>query len=337
MNPPSVLIVVLNWNGLQDTLECLASLRELHYANHRVLVVDNGSSDGSPEIIAEKFPEVVLLRNVSNEGFAGGNNRAIDFALNQGFDYCWFFNNDAAADPGALSALMRCAETDERIGLLSPVLYHADRPDTVQACGGVIDWENWEFALTESVEDWNDANAYGRAYLWGTALLVRREVLQTIGGFEEKFFAYVEDRHFCMRAKTSGFDLALVPEAKIYHKWSQSSGGDHAAPFKVFLMRRNNYFFWRQHLEGANWHAFQRKYFLDGLTTFVRFHEDGRAAAARACERAMWCAVRDIGGSPEVAPDPPGLVDRLFFSHPFFWRRVLRKGVRERPNPQGGA
>src|SRR6266568_5938037 len=120
-------IIILNWHGWQCTIECVESCKKLSYLNFRILVVDNGSTDGSEAILRERFPDVELLQTGANLGFAGGNNVGIRYALEQGAEYVWLLNNDTTVDADALSALVRMAEGDTKIGMAgSKILYHDD-------------------------------------------------------------------------------------------------------------------------------------------------------------------------------------------------------------------
>lgn len=106
MKKPHVSIILLNWNSADDTIDCLNSLQSLDYENYSIIVVDNASSDGSIESISAAYPEIQILRNSLNAGFAGGNNVGIKFAIDKGTDYIWLLNNDTMIDPGALTPLL---------------------------------------------------------------------------------------------------------------------------------------------------------------------------------------------------------------------------------------
>ncbi len=129
-------IIVLNWNSYDVTRDCLLSLRRLEYSQHEVVLVDNGSVDSSPEKLAQEFPEVRMIRNPTNLGFAGGNNVGIRHALSRGTDYLLLLNNDTVVAPNLLSELVRVSESSPQIGMVNPKIYYAEPADRIWYAGG---------------------------------------------------------------------------------------------------------------------------------------------------------------------------------------------------------
>jgi GT2 family glycosyltransferase len=136
---PLVYIIVLNWNGHQDTMRCVASLEQQHYPNYRILIIDNGSTDGSVEVLRTLGERVHLIEIPENLGYTGGNNRAMREAFARGADYVWLFNNDAVTESGTLDRLIDICEADPMIGLASPLVREADDPDAIQFGCGLFD------------------------------------------------------------------------------------------------------------------------------------------------------------------------------------------------------
>jgi len=128
---PLVFIIVLNWNGKDDTLECLGSLQQLDYPNFETVVVDNGSTDGSEDVIRSAFPSVNFIQTGRNLGYAGGNNVGIKHALSHGADYVWLLNNDTTVDPNALTALVETAQADPKIAVVGSKIFYYDQPDVI--------------------------------------------------------------------------------------------------------------------------------------------------------------------------------------------------------------
>lgn len=126
---PLVATVILNWNGRQDTLECLSSLQAVDYPRHMIIVVDNGSTDGAADAIADQFPEVIVIINATNLGFAEGCNIGIRRALDENASFVYLLNNDTVVDPNFLRPLLSCFESDRRVGIASSVNYLYDKPD----------------------------------------------------------------------------------------------------------------------------------------------------------------------------------------------------------------
>ncbi|MCX7596938.1 MAG: glycosyltransferase family 2 protein, partial [Fischerella sp.] len=131
-----VFVILLNWNGWQDTVKCIVSLKGLSYPNYEIVVLDNASTNDSVEQIRAAHPDVTLIETGANLGFAGGNNVGIRYALEHGAEYIWLLNNDTIVDANALSAMVTKAESDPKIGLVGSVLYYMNNPGSVQAWGG---------------------------------------------------------------------------------------------------------------------------------------------------------------------------------------------------------
>jgi len=204
-----LVAVVLSWNGRDDTLACLESLRGME-----TICVDNASSDDSADAVAAAFPDVELIRNDRNLGFAGGNNVGIRFALARGCDFVWLLNNDTVAEPRALSAMVDAAERDSSVGLVGSVLYDDRALTRIQAWGGgSLSWLG--VARARSTPGAVD-------HLVGASMLVRREVFEDAGLLDETFFLCLEETEFCRRAASKGWRLAVASESAVYHKLGAS-------------------------------------------------------------------------------------------------------------------
>lgn len=211
-------VVVLNWNGWQDTLACLASLARLDYPDFRLLVVDNGSTDGSVGKISEAMPWVELLQTGANLGFGGGCNAGMRQALAGDAGYVWLVNSDATVDSGALSALVKVAEQNPALGSVGSVLHEADKPEAIQLWGGgrVNLWLGLSRHQTKpGVPD----------FISGASVLLRRAALEEVGLFDDQtFFMYWEDTDLAFRLRRAGWQLAVADESRIWHKQSATLG-----------------------------------------------------------------------------------------------------------------
>src|SRR6266702_5280110 len=170
---PNVVCILLNWNGWQDTVECLDALKECTYPSLTVIVVDNGSTNDSVARIRAAHPDVLLLESGKNLGFAGGNNIGIRYAMAQGAVYVWLLNNDTEPAPDALSALVAKALTDRRIGAVASICYYADKPSTVQAWAGTR-FNLWIGYARPSTEPHGDDWFHS---LYGASMLIARPAL----------------------------------------------------------------------------------------------------------------------------------------------------------------
>jgi GT2 family glycosyltransferase len=220
MNYPLVYIIVLNWNGLHNTMECLESLTKLDYPNYKVLVVDNGSTDGSQEIILRRHSEIILIENKENLGYAKGNNTGIKFALKNNADYVWLLNNDTVVDPHALVSMIIVAEKDPKIGIIGSKIYYFGESKKIWFAGAQIDW--WKgiskhIGMNEiDVGKYNYVKEVDRVI--GCSMLVKKEVCKQVGLFDENYFIYVEEVDLCVRARKYGFKCLIVPSSIVYHK-----------------------------------------------------------------------------------------------------------------------
>jgi GT2 family glycosyltransferase len=219
---PDVKCILVNWNGWRDTVECLKALKESRYPNLTILVVDNGSNNDSVARIRAAHPDVLLLENGKNLGFAGGNNVGIRYALAHGAEYVWLLNNDTEPAPDALSALIAKSLTDRRIGAVASICYYADKPSTVQVWAGarVNLWVGYGRNSTEPHPDeWFHS-------LYGASMLIARPAIEDVGMLDEGFFHYWEETEFCLRLRKQNWLLAAAPESKVLHKVAASTGGN---------------------------------------------------------------------------------------------------------------
>lgn len=217
---PKVFVIVLNWSGWEETLECLASLEKLVYPNYEVTVVDNGSTDDSVERIRQAYPSIKLVETFENFGFAGGNNLGIRYALAGGAAYVWLLNNDTVVEPNALGEMLDVARRDPGVGAVGSVLYYMDERDRIQVYGGgrVSLRTGMSRHFTVPVPDER------LSYIAGVSLLLPRNTLEDVGLLDEDFFMYWEDSDYGFRVRTSGRRLAVAPGSKIWHTESAALG-----------------------------------------------------------------------------------------------------------------
>jgi hypothetical protein len=289
---PRVAIIVLNWNGLNDTLDCLGSLSQLDYQDYRVVVVDNGSVDGSVPVIRERFPEVTLIENGENLGYVGGNNVGWRYAMAQGADYALLLNNDTVVDPAFLRILVDAAEAEPTVGIAGPTIYYHERPDVIWSAGGAIDWQRGSTQMVGL--DKRDEGQFGQVprtvdFVTGCAMLVRRAMPEQVGLLDERFFAYYEEAEWCVRASRAGFKIVHVPLAHIWHKISPAAQAD--SPLVHYYMSRNRLLFLKA--TGAGLRAWLHTLIVEYLRTLISWSLRPRWRYKRAQRRAMIQAIGD--------------------------------------------
>ncbi len=237
---PTIAVILLNWNGKRDTLECLDSLQKVGYSHFQVIIVDNGSKDNSVAIFREKYPRIPILETGQNLGFAGGNNAGIEWALRHGADWILLLNNDTVVAPDFLDAFLAAAKEKPKAGILGAKILRYDNPQMIDHLGGAWNFERGEFSSFHSGEaDHPYFQMQSVDYVCGAGFLMRRAVVEAIGYLEPQFFLFWEESDFCFRAKKAGFEVWTAPSAKIWHKVSSSFIGG-----KPHM----HYFWWRSRL-----------------------------------------------------------------------------------------
>ena len=209
MEYPLVYVIILVWNGKRWLENCLGSVTESDYPNFRALVVDNCSTDGSDRYIRENFPDVALIKNRKNYGFARGNNVGIKAALENGADYIILLNQDTRVSSSWISELVRVGEANPSVGILTPMQYNYE--------GTEID-ENFRNNVLQMAENRclsRDVHYVSNAI--GAALCIKSSVLRHIGYLDDLYFLYGEDEDFCRRALYYGYWIGVVAGSQIFH------------------------------------------------------------------------------------------------------------------------
>ncbi len=234
--------VVLNWNGREDTLRCLESLRHLEHPGVTVICVDNGSVDGSQQAIRERFPDVQLIEAGANLGYAGGNNLGIRRALEQGAEWVMLVNNDATVAPDVIDGFARAAAGDPHAGILAGKVFFADRPSTIWFAGQRVR-ELLGYSGRPRGYGRPDGPRYARVEPTGRAvgalMAVSRAAIDAVGVFDEDLFAYVEDVDWALRVRAAGMHVLFAPGARAWHRVSASTGGEARSTHTLYYGVRN--------------------------------------------------------------------------------------------------
>lgn len=256
-----VALVIVNWKGHVDTVKCLRSVEKMRIPEGvqlETVVVDNGSMDDSVAILSKEFPNVTILALDENRGFTGGNNIGIHYAMKRDAQFIWLLNNDTIVDVNALSLVD--AFNDTRVGIAGSKIYfapgheyHASRYKKNQLgkviwyAGGCIDWENM-YASHNGVDE-VDSGQYDAIaetpFITGCSLMMSREVVKRIGVLDDRFYLYLEDLDFGLRAKANGFALMYYPRSVVWHVNAGSSGGAGNALHDYYITRNRLWIGWR--------------------------------------------------------------------------------------------
>lgn len=229
-----VSVVVVNWNGRERLARCLPAVRRQTYRPFEILVVDNGSADGSAQLVAAEFPDVRLLRSPRNLGFAGGTNLGIRAARGE---YVATLNNDAEPEPAWLAEMVRAAESSPRVGMVAAKMLLLRRPDVIDSAGFCLDRAGIAWDRRSGEADRGPEPLGGPVGPCAGAALYRRAMLEEVGLFDEDFFLYLEDVDLGWRARLAAWECAYAPAARVYHEHSASAGED--SPWKRYHLGRN--------------------------------------------------------------------------------------------------
>lgn len=247
-------MVVLNWNGLADTRAALTSLSACRVPpgwQAHLMMVDNGSTDGSVEAVRREFPAVEVVALPENRRFAGGNNEGMKRALAAGADAIMLINNDVEAGGGLFDHLLGVLERDPEAGAVGPLICFAEPRDVIWYAGGRC-VPALGFAAHRGLRDPDRAqykNVESTGYLTGCCLLATREAWLKVGPLDERYFIYAEDADWSLRARDAGYKLLFVPRARLWHKVSAASGA--ASPWKIYQRLRANLTLFSRHATGV--------------------------------------------------------------------------------------
>lgn len=254
-------VVVLNWNGKDVTSRCLESVLNSSCPPDQIVVVDNASTDGSADLMRGRYPQVVLIVNNSNLGFAEGNNIGMQYLLDREFDLILLLNNDAMVEPDCLTELMRVA-AQQPAAAYGATIYELSAPGCVWYAGGSISRLTLDARHVLAPAEL-DRTPRPTEFITGCCIMFRAEALRRIGLLDKNFFAYYEDVDWCLRARAAGERLLYVPVAMVRHDVSHSfrKAGAHdveaalhswaqSRPLVLYLAYRNRLLLARKHASG---------------------------------------------------------------------------------------
>jgi len=246
-----VVLVIPNWNGQRLLEPCLRSVFAQEFQDFGVILVDNGSTDGSIDLVRTRFPQVRIIENSENRGFAAANNQAI-----RAFDseFVATLNNDTEVNPRWLGALVEAMDVDPQIGMCASKMLLADQRKVIETTGIVVDKAGMVWNRDGGTIDCPITVAQVLAFgACAGAALYRRAMLDEIGLFDEAFFAYMEDVDLSWRAQWAGWKCVYVPDASVYH--IHSATGKEGSYFKNRLLGRNKIWLLCKNYPLLSWHV----------------------------------------------------------------------------------
>lgn len=310
MNADAVAIVIVAWNQLDKTLDCLASVAALRRPAGCVVLVDNGSAPPLAAAVAGRFSAVEVLRLPSNLGFAGGYNAGLRHVLAGEAAAVLLLNNDTLLAPDALDHLIDemeekeltpgrkgtgtqgTAKDAERIGLVTAKIYYAAEPERIWTVGANL---NVFLDLKDGGQGQRDTGQWAAPrdvdFAPFCGILIRREVFETVGLLDENFFLYYEDMDYCRRARRAGWRIRLCPPAHILHAVSASSGG-RDSPLERYWMAQSSGRYFRKHGRGPRLLLIVPFRLASAFKMTARLLLAGKGVALRAYWRGLWLGWR---------------------------------------------
>ncbi len=240
MAQPLTVIIMLNYNGAKDTVECIESLQKIDYTNYRILIIDNNSTDDSVAVFRERFPELDLHVTERNLGYTGGINRGFREAAKFNPHYMLVLNNDTLVEPGFLTELVNAMEMNkDAAGIGGLILAEHDRNTIWFGNGKMIRWRGLAIHIDKGLpfEQRSVKELTETDFLTGCMILFRTDHLAKTGLEDEDFFMYLDDIEFSARIRAQGFKLLYQPKAVIYHKVL----GEKESPLKLYYSVRNRF------------------------------------------------------------------------------------------------
>jgi GT2 family glycosyltransferase len=293
-------VVIVNFNGRAYIADCLESVRRSDYRPSLIIVVDNGSTDDSAELVGRVFPEITVVRNV-NSGFAGGVNVGIRRAVAAGCGAVVLVNPDATLEADALGAFVAAIERHPD-SLLTPAIAFASAPAVSDSYAGTISWVLGRMTAPFLARDLRELPSTDTEVQTASfcCIAIPKSVWEAIGPLPEEYFLYFEDADYIARARRDGFALWYVPAALVLHRESSATGGRHSPAALYYYVRNRHIFVRRWQKNGAMYLAFMVVSTVDVLARTARFIALGRPALATAVLRGAL-----HGWAGRTGPAPP--------------------------------
>jgi GT2 family glycosyltransferase len=284
---PPVWAVILNWNSTPDALECLAGLQRSTYPRLSIVVVDNASTDGGGARVRAEYPNVHVIENETNLGYAEGNNVGLRWALGQSAQYLLLLNPDTVVPPEAIGQLVAAAEQEADSGIVGPLVISA--LDHAQQFVAAIDWASGQ-AGEQPITPGSLTGNMEVDYVTGCALMVKSGVVERIGLLDPRYFAYYEDADWCLRCHRAGFRVLVVGGAIVYHKGTPDAA-QHPSASTWYYYTRNQRLFDNRYVAQARRAPVWLRYVRFGLQTAFNAIQTGDTVKAEAVLDGLWAGL----------------------------------------------
>lgn len=294
-------IVIVNYNGGQMNLDCLEDLHRQSFESFRIILVDNGSTDGSVDMVKKAFPEIPCIEVGENLGFARGNNVGIRECLKDpDIRYVLLLNNDTESDPRMMEELVSCLERNPRAAAAGPKIYYYDEQERIWSFGGKVQYR--ETVTREIGKGRMDRGQYDKDcevdFITSCCMLIRRKSLIEVGLLDPNYFINVDDADWCTKARRLGHTIFFAHKSKLWHKVAMSTGGSYT-PFKTFHTGRSNAIFVRKYAKPLERLSFLFYAGLGLAAAFLREIFRGRVPAVFAKAKGIYKGLTDSLLEPE--------------------------------------
>ncbi|BCZ47099.1 glycosyl transferase [Clostridium gelidum] len=250
---PIIYIIVINYNGYKDTIECVESLKKINYKNYKIIIVDNASTNNSIMYIKQSLKDCFIIELKENLGFASGNNAGIEYAIKNGGEYVLLLNNDTIVESNFLENMIESFSDNRDIGIVgSKIMYYFNK-NIIWYGGGNFNWFKFiptHYGMRELDKGQCDEQLE-MDFMTGCCMLIKKEVFEKVGLLSEEYFMYFEDADFCIKVKEAGYKIWYNPKAVIYHKVGSSGGGEES-DFLIKWSTRNRILFMKKYKNKVN-------------------------------------------------------------------------------------
>ncbi|MBR3511504.1 MAG: glycosyltransferase family 2 protein [Clostridia bacterium] len=245
MKSKKIAIVLVNYNGIQDTKECIESILKSSYNNYKIIVVENNSQDKEHiDSLSAVFPNIYIIKSKENLGFSGGNNLAINYSLTNNFDYILLLNNDTIVDPNMISYLIENANENQ---ITVPKMLYYYEKDLIWYAGGKISkFTGNAKHFKMNSKNTTEVKSCTCTFATGCCMMINSNIFKKVGLLNEKFFMYCEDTEFCLRLLEKEISIRYIPKAILWHKVSRSTGGSNSF-FSTYYITRNRLYYIKMH------------------------------------------------------------------------------------------
>jgi GT2 family glycosyltransferase len=264
---PSVAIIVLNYNGLHLTEPCLESLQQLDYPEWRAIVIDNGSARDESIALKARFGEPFdIIRNDEALGFCAGNNQGMRIALDRGFDYILWLNNDTTVEKDFATELVAFMESDPDLGLANPKMIRYDDRTRIDGMGGDLNLWIARHVLYRRPYDEVRTNL---TFAHGGAFFLRRAAIEQVGFLDESYYAYWEEADYCLRLRKRGWRIGCTPRSIVYHKGGQTNR--YLSNLYIYYMVRNGFLCVKRNGRWFQWPSFTVCFLASSVVNYIGY------------------------------------------------------------------